>query len=408
MESAEVVIVGTGHGGASAAIALRKHGFPGSITMVGKEPVAPYERPPLTKEYLTGSKDAERLLIRPAAYWAENNIDLRLSSEVVTVDPAAKSVALRNGENIGYGKLIWAAGGQARRLTCDGSDLAGVHTVRDLADVDHLRSEVENKATRVVIIGGGYIGLEAAAALIELGADVVLLETLNRVLARVAGEPLSRYFEDLHRSHNVTIRLGVTIQCIEGSAGRATGVRLTDGEVIEADAVIVGIGIVPNTPVFAAQALAMHNGVPVDAQCRTEFADIYAIGDCAAHHNRYAGGERIRLESVQNANDMANVAAQSILAAELSYDAMPWFWSIQYGARLQTVGLSRGSDQIIVRGVPAQHAFSLVYLKDGVVIALDCVNKVKDYVQGRKLIEASSRPDLDRLADPTVNLSDCI
>jgi 3-phenylpropionate/trans-cinnamate dioxygenase ferredoxin reductase subunit len=407
MESADVLIVGTGHGGSSAALALRKLGFAGSIRMVGSETVYPYERPPLTKEYLIGDKDAERILIRPRTFWADNNIDLRLSSEVVTVDPAAKRVMLKGGGELGYGKLIWAAGGKARRLTCGGADLAGVHTVRDLGDVDHLRSEIENASSRVVVIGGGYIGLEAAAALTKLGAGVVLLETLDRVLARVAGEPLSRYFEDLHRSHGVTVRLGVTVDCIEGSAGRAIGVKLTNGEVIAADTVIVGIGIVPNTPALAGDAPDMHNGVPVDAQCRTVLPDIYAIGDCAAHHNRFAGGACIRLESVQNANDMASVAAQGIMGVEASYDATPWFWSIQYEARLQTVGLSQGSDQIIVRGSPAEHAFSVVYLRDGVVIALDCVNKVKDYVQGRKLIEAAVRPDPERLANQTINLNDC-
>lgn len=407
MGSADVLIVGTGHGGTSAATALRKLGFAGSIKLVGKEAVYPYERPPLTKDYLTGEKDAERILIRPRAFWAENNIDLHLSSEVVTVNPSNKSITLKDGSELGYGKLIWAAGGKARRLTCGGADLAGVHTVRDLGDVDHLRSEIENKASRVVVIGGGFIGLEAAAALTKLGADVVLLETLDRVLARVAGEPLSRYFENLHRSHGVTVQLGVTVDCIEGSAGRATGVKLTNGEVIAADTVIVGIGIVPNTPAFAEDAPGMDNGVPVDARCRTVLPDVYAVGDCAAHHNRFAGGARIRLESVQNANDMASVAAQAIIGAEASYDATPWFWSMQFDARLQTVGLSQGSDQIIVRGSPAEHAFSVVYLRNGVVIALDCVNKVKDYVQGRKLIESAVPPDLERLADPTINLNEC-
>lgn len=408
MDRADVLIVGTGHGGASAAIALRKQGFAGSVAMIGKEPNYPYERPPLTKDYLTGKKDAERILIRPRTFWAENDIDLRLSCEVVGVDPIAKSVRLKDGREFGYGKLIWAAGGHARRLTCGGADLAGVHTVRDLSDVDRLRSEIEEKTSRVVVIGGGYIGLEAAAGLKDFGADVVLLETLDRVLARVAGEPLSRYFEDLHRSHGVTIRLGVTVECIDGDAGRATGVRLTNGEVIDADTVIVGIGIVPNTPPVTADRPLFENGVPVDAHCRTALPDIYAIGDCAAHHNRFAAGARIRLESVQNASDMATVVAQSIMGIDASYDVVPWFWSMQYDARLQTVGLSQGSDQIVVRGVPAENAFSVVYLRNGVVIALDCVNKVKDYVQGRKLIEKASSPDPSRLADPTISLAECI
>ncbi len=407
-EHADVLIVGTGHGGASSAIALRKHSFAGSITMVSLDAEPPYERPPLTKEYLTGKKDAERILIRPRAFWPDNAINLRLSTEVVSVDPSRKIVTTRNGRKIHYGNLIWAAGGYARRLTCQGADLAGVHTVRDLIDVDRLRREIEDGVRRVIVIGGGYIGLEAAASLTELGVSVVLLETLDRVLARVAGEPLSRYFEQLHRSRGVDLRLGATVDYVDGKAGRATGVRLTNGEHIRADAVIVGIGIVPIAPPFTSGAPPVANGVDVDAKCRTQVADVYAVGDCASHVCRYADYARIRLESVQNASDMAVVAAQAIVGQDSSYDAMPWFWSIQYGVRLQTVGLCMGYDQVIVRGSPADHAFTALYLKRGAVIALDCVNMVKDYVQGRKLIEARCCPDPERLADVTVSLRDCL
>ena len=404
----DVLIVGTGHGGAGTAIALRKLGFEGSILLLGKEPDLPYERPPLTKDYLAGDKPLERILLRPAAFWGDHHIQLRPASEVVAIDPDAKLVTLSDGATLAFRTLVWAAGGRPRRLTCDGADLGGVHSVRDRSDVDRLRSELAAGARRVVVVGGGYIGLEAAAVLTGLGAEVIVLEALDRVLARVAGEPLSRYFEGLHRAHGVDIRLGVQVACVEGQDGRVTGVRLADGERLDADMVIVGIGIEPAMPPYPTAAASGGNGVSVDSQCRTAFPDIYAVGDCAAHFNRFAGGARIRLESVQNATDMALTAARAITGAGEDYEMVPWFWSTQYDARLQTVGFNLGFDQTIVRGDPDDGAFSIIYLRDGTVIALDCVNSTRDYVQGRKLVEAASRPDPDRLADQAVSLKDCL
>lgn len=381
----DVLIVGAGHGGAQAAIALRQNGFEGSIAIAGDEPELPYERPPLSKDYLAGEKPFERLLIRQPQFWTERGIEMLPGRYVVTIDPAAHAVTTAEGERIGYGTLIWAAGGKPRRLSCSGHALAGVHSVRSRADVDAMIAELGDVA-RVAVIGGGYIGLEAAAVLRTLGKQVCVLEAQDRVLARVAGEPLSRFYEAEHRTHGVDVRLGVEVGCIEGRGGRATAVRLADGEAVGADMVIVGIGIVPSVDPLLAAGAEGDNGVLVDAHCRTTLADVFAIGDCALHENRYAGGARIRLESVQNANDQATVAAKTILGIPACYEAVPWFWSNQYDLKLQTVGLSTGHDTCVVRGDPATRSFALVYLKQGRVIALDCVNSVKDYVQGRKLV----------------------
>ncbi len=385
--AADVVIVGTGHAGAQAALALRQLGFEGTVLMVGRDSVPPYERPPLSKEYLAGDKPFERLLIRPQAFWAERGIDLMLEANVKAVDPAAKTLSVSGGETVSYGTLIWAAGGDARRLSCPGALLAGVHVVRDKADADALAAEVAAGARRAVVVGGGYIGLETAAVLRKLGCEVVLLEMLDRVLARVAGEDLSRFYEAEHRAHGVDVRLGAEVEAIEGDE-HVTGVRLVGGETIPCDLVVVGIGIVPAAGPLISAGAAGANGVEVDEYCRTSLPDIYAIGDCAAHANPWAGGSVIRLESVQNANDMATTAARAICGDPQPYAAVPWFWSNQYDLRLQTVGLNLGHDATVLRGDPAERSFSLIYLKGGQVIALDCVNRTRDYAQGRKLVEA--------------------
>jgi len=400
----DVVIVGAGHGGAQAAIALRQNGFEGSIALIGDEPELPYERPPLSKEYLAGDKAFERILIRPASFWAERGVDMLLGRRVVAVDAQARAVTTADGARIEYGQLIWAAGGAPRRLGGAGDDLVGVHTVRTRADADRMIAELPC-VTRAVVIGGGYIGLEAAAVLAKQGKQVVLLEALDRVLARVAGEPLSRFYEAEHRAHGVDVRLGAAVAGIEGEA-RVSGVRLASGELIPAEMAIVGIGIVPAVePLLAARAEG-GNGVAVDAQCRTSLPDVFAIGDCALHANPYAGGQRVRLESVQNASDQATLVAKTILGQALAYDAVPWFWSNQYDLKLQTVGLSIGHDAAVVRGDPAARSFSVIYLKDGRVIALDCVNAVRDYVQGRRLVAERLAIAPERLADAATPLKE--
>lgn len=404
MERADIVIVGSGHGGAQAAIALRQQGFEGSIMMIGRDREPPYERPPLSKEYLAREKPFERILIRPAAFWGERQVTLRLGSVVTAVDPQAHTVKLASGEEIAYSALIWAAGGDPRRLSCSGADLSGIHAVRDKADVDRLMGELDNGAKRVAVVGGGYIGLEAAAVLTKLGCQVTVIEALPRVLARVAGEPLSTFYQDQHRAHGVDLRLNARVERLEGENGWVRRVVLEGDETIPCDMVVVGIGIVPAAGPLIAAGAAGANGVDVDEFCRTSLPDIYAIGDCAAHASIWADGAVIRLESVQNANDMATTAARHIVSIDEPYRAFPWFWSNQYDLKLQTAGLSLGYDQTVVRGDPAQAKFSVLYLKEGRLIALDCVNATKDYVQGRKLIEAGVSPDPAALADAQVPL----
>ncbi len=403
----DVLIVGAGHGGAQAAIALRAAKFVGTIAILGEEPEYPYERPPLSKDYLAGEKLFERILIRPPAFWEERQVRMLLGNRVIAVDPAAHTVMTDDGATIGYGQLIWATGGAPRRLTCSGHDLIGVHGVRTRADVDRMVAELP-AVSRVVVIGGGYIGLEAAAVLAKFGKHVTVLEALPRVLARVAGEPLSRFYEAEHRAHGVDVRLNVAVTCISERDGRASGVILADGETLPAEMVIVGIGIVPAVQPLIDAGAHGDNGVDVDAQCRISLPDIFAIGDCAAHANAFADDARIRLESVQNANDQATVVAKTIAGTPAAYHAVPWFWSNQYDLRLQTVGLSIGHDAAIVRGDIASRSFSLIYLREGRVIALDCVNATKDYVQGRTLVLAGARIDPDRLADATVPLKEMV
>jgi len=406
MEQYDVLIVGAGHGGAQAAIALRQGKFTGSIAILGDEPELPYERPPLSKEYLAGDKSFDRILIRQPAFWEERQVTMLPGRRVVAVDPAAHRVTTADGAEIGYGKLIWAAGGHARRLSCQGHDLIGVHTVRTRADADRMIAELPD-VTNAVVIGGGFIGLEAAAVLAKFGKQVVLLEALDRVMARVAGPELSNFYQEEHRAHGVDVRLGVAVTAIEGE-GKVTGVRLADGSVVPADLVVVGIGIVPAVEPLIAAGAEGGNGVRIDAQCRTSLPDIFAVGDCALHANRFADGAAVRLESVQNATDQASVAAKTILGEDVAYDATPWFWSNQYDLKLQTIGLSIGYDQAVVRGDPATRSFSVVHLKQGKVIALDCVNTTKDYVQGRKLVETGAVIDPARLADAAVPLKEMI
>ena len=385
MKQFDVVIVGAGHGGAQAAVVLRQQGFDGSIALIGREPEPPYERPPLSKDYLAREKTFERLYIRPPSFWPQRGIELLLSREVVALDPNTRIVTLLDGETISYTDLIWATGGDPRRLDCHGHHLSGIHAVRTRQDVDAMMVELGG-VSRVAIVGGGYIGLEAAAVLTKLGKSVTLFEALPRVLARVAGPELSAFFEGEHRAHGVDLRTGTSVIAIEGEDW-VTGVRLADDTIVPADMVIVGIGIIASVGPLAAAGANVGNGVIVNEFCQTSLPHVYAIGDCAAHSNGFADGATIRLESVQNANDQASVAARAICGDFGSYAATPWFWSNQYDLKLQTVGLSTGYDNAVMRGDPATRSFSFVYLKEGRVIALDCVNNVRDYVQGRKLVE---------------------
>jgi NADPH-dependent 2,4-dienoyl-CoA reductase/sulfur reductase-like enzyme len=410
IDHADVAIVGTGHGGAQAAIALRQHGHEGSILMIGRDDAPPYERPPLSKEYLAGDKGFERIMIRPESFWADKAIGLRLGAAVTGIDPAAYRLTLSDGGQVTYGKLIWSGGGDPRRLPVPGAVLPGVFYVRDKADADAMMAALAGGAKRAVVIGGGYIGLEAAAVLRKLDCEVVLVEMLTRLLARVAGEELSTFYAEEHRRQGVDVRLATGVHAVLGEeAGRVTGVRLDNGEEMPCDMVIVGIGVVPAVAPLIAAGAAGTNGVDVDEFCRTTLDDIYAIGDCAAHANDFADGAVIRLESVQNAHDMANTVARKIMGDPQPYHALPWFWSNQYDLKLQTAGLSLGFDATVLRGDPDTRKFTVVYLKDGKPIAFDCVGTMKDYVQARKLLESgAARIDPALLADPEVALKDLI
>jgi NADPH-dependent 2,4-dienoyl-CoA reductase/sulfur reductase-like enzyme len=407
-QHADVVIVGTGHGGAQAAIALRQHGHDGSILMIGRDTAPPYERPPLSKEYLAGDKGFERIMIRPERFWAEKGIALHLGAAVTGIDPAKHRLTLSDGGSVTYRKLIWSGGGDPRRLPVPGAVLPGVFYVRDKSDADAMMAALAGGAKRAVVIGGGYIGLEAAAVLRKLGCEVVLVEMLPRLLARVAGEELSTFYAEEHRRQGVDLRLSRGVNAVLGEeAGRVTGVVLDNGEEVACDMVVVGIGIVPAVAPLIAAGAAGSNGVDVDFCCRTTLDDIYAIGDCAAHANPYADNAVIRLESVQNAHDMANTVARAIMGEKEPYNALPWFWSNQYDLKLQTAGLSLGFDATVLRGDPATRKFTVVYMKHGVPIAFDCVGTMKDYVQGRKLLESGiGRVDPALLADPEVPLKD--
>ena len=398
MKRHDVVIVGTGHGGSQAAIALRQNGFDGSVLLLGRDRAPPYERPPLSKEYLAGEKSFERLLIRPEGFWQERGIELALGQSVTRIDPEAREVQTSSGETYAYGKLIWAAGGDARRLSCPGGHLDGVHSVRDKRDVDALLAQIEGGARRFVVVGGGYIGMEAAAVLRKLECEVVLVEAEDRVLSRVAGEELSRFYEDEHRRHGVDIRLGTGVDRLLGETG-VTGVLLEDGEEIACDGVVVGIGIVPSVGPLISAGAAGANGVEVSDTCHTSLDKIYAIGDCAAHANIWADNNVVRVESVQNAHDMAATVARAICGDPQPYTAFPWFWSNQYDLRLQTAGLNVGYDETVLRGNPTERSFSVVYLREGRVVAVDAVNRTKDYVQGRKLVEARPIVGPELLAD---------
>ncbi|OBY26562.1 NAD(P)/FAD-dependent oxidoreductase [Leisingera sp. JC1] len=402
METWDCVIVGAGHGGARAAHTLRQAGFEGSIALIGDEAELPYDRPSVSKDYLSGKKCFDRIGLHPESFWSTREIDLRLKTRVVSVAAEAHSVTCDNGEMLGYRHLIWSAGGAPRRLACPGADLPGVYYLRSKGDADALMAHLD-RASCAVIIGGGYIGLEAAAVLRAKGIAVTLLEAQERVLARVTAEPVSEFYQSRHRAEGVDLRLSSAVSAILGTEAVAR-VQLSDGEEIAADLVIVGVGIIPETGALEAAGAEISNGILVDDTCQSSLPDIYCIGDCALLRD----GPGVRIESVQNANDQAATVAKAICGDPQPYRALPWFWSNQYDLRLQTIGLNVGFDDWVLRGDPASGAFSLAYLKAGKLIAIDCINRPKDYVQGRKLIEAGLTPARETLADISVLLTDLL
>ena len=400
--SENVVIVGGGQAGAQTAICLRQNGFAGDITIVGEEPFIPYERPPLSKDFLAGAVARERMFMRAEPFYTDQRITLRLAERVTSIDRSAHLVRLASGDSLPYAHLVLATGGRPRQLSCPGANLPGTHYLRTISDVVGFRDRLTAGA-RVVIVGGGYIGLEVAAVAVKQGANVSVLEMMPLVLNRVVAPEMSRFYEQVHRERGVDLR---TETAVTGFAGSGSVQRvLTSEGAIDADVVIIGIGIVPNAELAADAGLPVDNGIVVDEVTRTADPDIYAVGDCSNHPSALYGG-RLRLESVPNALGQGRAAALAILGKPEPYTDVPWFWSDQYDLKLQMAGLSRPGDQLVLRGAVAARKFSACYLRDGIFVACQAVNMVKDFIQSKKLIAAKVRPDPARLADPTLALKD--
>lgn len=391
-----IVVIGAGQAGASLVAKLRNLGFDGQITLIGEEPAPPYQRPPLSKAYLLGDMALERLYLRPESYYADQKIDLRLGQPVLGIDPAARRVAL-SGETLAYDALALTTGAIPRRLPAQiGGGLAGVHLVRTLADVDAMAPEFVADR-RVVIVGGGYIGLEAAAVAAKKGLKVTVLEMAPRILQRVASRETSDAIRALHQAHGVDIREGTGLAQIAGTT-RVEGVVLSDGSRIDADFVIAGIGIAPATALAEAAGLILDNGIAVDAQGRSSDPHVWAAGDCASFPWR---GQRLRLESVQNAIDQAETVAANMLGAGKTYDPVPWFWSDQYDLKLQIAGLNTGHDRVVVRDGSARSHW---YFRGGTFIAVDALNDPRAFMVGKRLLEQGRSPDPALLADPDSDL----
>ncbi|MFJ2028747.1 NAD(P)/FAD-dependent oxidoreductase [Streptosporangium sp. NPDC087985] len=403
----DVVIVGAGHGGVHLATALVKGGYDGSVALVSAESAIPYERPPLSKGYLLGSESFDDIAFRTAAYWEKSPVELLLDSRVTEVRPGERRVVTEAGDEIGYGRLVWAAGGRARALPVPGHDLAGVHGIREIVGLDALRGELPG-VKRAVIIGGGYIGLEAAAAFRTLGIEVTVIEVQDRLLARVTSPVISDFFLDLHRSAGVDVRLGTGVRELRGADGRVRSIVLDTGAEVPADLVVVGVGLLPNTELLAGAGAACGNGVEVDEFCRTDLPGISAIGDCASHSNPFAGGRRMRLESVQNATEQAKVVAADIAGDPRPYRVVPWFWSNQFKVRLKTVGIVSEYDELVVRGTPESGTFTVAYLSGGRIIALDCVNTAADFAHGKALVDHGANVKASMLADTSRPLKELL
>ncbi|MEP2680467.1 MAG: FAD/NAD(P)-binding oxidoreductase [Sulfitobacter sp.] len=392
-----VVVIGAGQAGASCVAKLRNGGFDGRITLIGAEPCPPYQRPPLSKGYLLGDMTLERLFLRPEAFYADQGIALKTDCRVTAIDPETRVLATTVGQ-IAYDELVLATGSVPRRLPeAIGGDLKGVFTVRDLADVDAMAPRF-SKGAKVLIVGGGYIGLEAAAVAAKLGLEVTLVEMADRILQRVAAPETSDYFRALHEGHGVTLREGVGLERLLGE-GHVTGARLSDGTEIAADFVITGVGIEPDIALAKAAGIEIDNGIKVDAQGRTSVPGIWAAGDCTSFP--YRGG-RIRLESVPNAIDQAEVVAENILGAGKEYIAKPWFWSDQYDVKLQIAGLNAGYDRVITR--LGEGSASFWYYLGETLLAVDAANDPRGYMVGKRLIEAGKSPDPALVADSQTDL----
>jgi 3-phenylpropionate/trans-cinnamate dioxygenase ferredoxin reductase component len=407
-----MVIVGGGQAGGQAVETLRRRGHRGAITLVGDETLLPYQRPPLSKKFLAGALERDRLLIRHAEHYAEHGVAMRLGFSAVGIDRERRRVEIADGSHVDYDRLLLATGSSARLMAVPGSELAGVYYLRSFADVERLRPELI-AGRRCVIVGGGYIGLEVAATCRDLGVEVTVLDAADRVMSRVASPWVSQFYQAEHARHGVDIRCGARVSALlpevapaSPGTARVAAVCLTDGSEIRADFVLIAVGVVPNDALARTSGLYCDNGIVVDEYCRTNDPLIFAAGDCARHPSPHYG-LRVLLESVDNAFEQAQSAALNMLGITTVHDKVPWFWSDQYDLKMIIVGLAQAHDRAVLRGDPASRSFSVVYLKEGELLAIDTVNAAKDQLSARKLIPARARPDPRKLVDPAIPLKDC-
>ena len=401
-----VVIVGAGHGGVQAAASLREEGFEGSITLISADRHQPYQRPPLSKAYMKGEASAASLILRGSIWYDEKNVELMLDERVVAIDRVDRRACLASGRNIPYDHLILATGADPRPAPFPGTELEGVHLLRNLGDAEHLRLTL-GSAQNVVVIGAGFIGLEFAATAASKGCHVQVVEVAPRVMARAISTVLSEFYAEAHRGFGVRLHLGVGVAAVEGVNRRATAVRLTDGRTLPADVIVVGIGILACDALATAAGLAVDNGIVVDASMTTSDPAISAIGDCAAHPNVFAA-RRVRLESVQNAIDQARVVARTVVGRPARYDALPWFWSDQGDLKLQIAGLIDGCDMFVLRGQPETRSFSIFGFGAGKLRAVESVNRPADHMIARRLITGGMALSPEQAADPSFDLKACI
>ena len=403
--SKQVIVVGAGHASGQIIATLRQKKYDGQILLIGEEPYLPYQRPPLSKKFLAGELPAERLYVKPSSFYDVPNVDPRLNTRVASIDRSAKSVTTDTGDTFFYDSLLLSTGSNAIRLGVDGSHLGGIHYLRTIDDVKRIRAEL-NTGKKVAIIGAGYIGLEVAAVLRKLGLDVTVIEMADRVMSRVVSNDVSDFYERVHESHGVSLKLSTGCAKFDGRE-RVAAVVTDNGQHIDVDFVVVGVGITPNTALAEAAGLDIDNGIAVDEYCRTSDPSIYAAGDCTSHPSGIYDC-RIRLESVHNALEQAKTAALGICGELHEYSQVPWFWSDQYDLKLQIAGLSTGYDETVIRGDRDQASFSCLYLKDGRLIAIDAINAPRDFMQSKALIAAGAKPDKTRLADTRVLLKNLV
>lgn len=400
--SGPVVIVGAGHAAVQAIDTLRREGFDGPITLVGDESTLPYNRPPLSKRYFAGDIDRRQLLLRDESFYTSTATELRLGVTVVDIDRRNHRVQLDDGNTVSYAQLLLCTGSRVRRLQVDGETLKGIHFLRTVADVDGIRAELA-AVRRLVVVGAGYIGLEAAASARKLGLEVTVLEMSDRPLNRVVAPQVSSVFSDWHSRQGVTILCNAGVQGFIGDAGGRVRAVLCSGREFPADLVIVGIGVLPETSLAEAAGLECVNGVRVDETCLTSDANIRAAGDCTNHPSlRY--GRRVRLESVDNALEQARVAAMNFCGKTARHDHVPWFWSDQYELKLQIAGLSQGYDRTVLRGDSSSGRFALFYFSGEELIAADAINSPKEFMFAKRWIAERKRPDIDKLGDPSVDI----